>query len=120
MDFSKDLTLIRPEVWLTGLASIILILEAFLRKKKDLVALLSIIAIAITAVMTINAPSGEAFSRMYVSDGYAMFFKLLFFMSAVLTLLLSTRYLSEENIHYGEYYSLILFSVLGMLSLIHI
>lgn len=113
MDFSRDMILIKPELWLTVLAIIVLIAELFI-KKKEFIALLSIIAISLTGIITINVPSGIAFSGMYISDSYSMFFKFIFFISSILTILLSMRYLSRENIHYGEYYSFLLFSVLGM------
>lgn len=113
MDLSKDLLIIRPELWLSGLAMVVLIVE-LLVKKKEVLSLLSILTIAIAGYAILKAEYGLAFSDMYVSDGYSLFFKFLFFGSAILTILLSRRYLVIENAHYGEYYSLILFSVLGM------
>ncbi|MCX7792993.1 MAG: NADH-quinone oxidoreductase subunit N [Thermodesulfovibrionales bacterium] len=113
MDFSKDMLLIKSELWLTILALLILITELLI-KKKEAIALLSIIALALTGIITINTSSGIAFSGMFVSDSYSMFFKFIFLGSSLLTILLSMRYLSRENAHYGEYYSLLLFSVLGM------
>lgn len=113
MDFSRDMILIKPELWLTVLAIVVLVAELLI-KKKEFIAFLSIIALGITGVITISVPSGIAFSGMYISDSYSMFFKFIFFISSILTILLSMRYLSRENVHYGEYYSLLLFSVLGM------
>ncbi len=113
MEFSKDMVIITPEIWLTVFAMLILVVELIL-KKKEIIAFLSILALAVTGIFVINSSSGIAFSGMYISDGYSMFFKILFFLSALLTTLLSMRYLAQENIHYGEYYSLLLFSVLGM------
>ncbi len=113
MDFSRDMALIKPELWLTGLAIIVLLLELII-KKKEVIAFLGIIAIAVTAFIVLNVAPGLAFKEMYISDGYSMFFKFIFFISSILTILLSMRYLRNENVHYGEYYSLLLFSVLGM------
>jgi NADH-quinone oxidoreductase subunit N len=122
MDFSNDLRIIKPELWLTGFAIITLLAELIL-KKKELIALLTLIAIGVTGyIITTTVPFTNggvntpniAFSGMYISDSYSIFFKFLFLASALLTVLLSIRYLSNEKVHYGEYYSLILFSVLGM------
>ncbi len=113
MDFSRDIALIKPELWLTGLAIVVLLAELII-KKKEVIAFLGIIAIAVTAFITLNVAPGLAFKEMYTSDGYSMFFKFIFFISSILTILLSMRYLGNENVHYGEYYSLLLFSVLGM------
>lgn len=113
MDFSRDIALIKPELWLTGLAIVVLLAELII-KKKEVIAFLGIIAIAVTAFITLNVAPGLAFNEFYISDGYSMFFKFIFFISSLLTILLSMRYLGNENVHYGEYYSLLLFSVLGM------
>lgn len=113
MDLSKDIALIKPELWLTGLTIVVLLAELII-KKKEVIAFLGIIAIAVTAFITLNGAPGLAFKEMYISDGYSVFFKFIFFISSLLTILLSMRYLGNENVHYGEYYSLLLFSVLGM------
>jgi NADH-quinone oxidoreductase subunit N len=52
---------------------------------------------------------------MYISDGYSSFFKLIFFINVILCILISIKYISIERINYGEYYSLILFSTIGMM-----
>jgi NADH-quinone oxidoreductase subunit N len=52
---------------------------------------------------------------MIVVDNYAVVFKLIFLVGAGLSILLSLRYLDAENEQRGEYYSLILFSVVGMM-----
>jgi NADH-quinone oxidoreductase subunit N len=43
-----------------------------------------------------------------------MFFNLIFCLAGILTLLMSASYLNTADIHAGEYYSLILFSIVGM------
>jgi NADH-quinone oxidoreductase subunit N len=50
-----------------------------------------------------------------VIDTYAVAFKLIFLIGAALSILLSIRYLEEEGEQRGEYYGLILFSVVGMM-----
>jgi len=57
------------------------------------------------------------FGGMFVLDSFAIFFKVLFLIAAILTLLLSGRYLEQENVRSGEYYSLVLFAVVGMMLL---
>ena len=52
---------------------------------------------------------------MFVVDGFATFFKLVFLVSAALTVLLSHRYLSLEGGRPGEYYFLVLTATLGMM-----
>ncbi len=48
-------------------------------------------------------------------DGFAIYFFYLFLAGAALTILISVRYLEIEHEHHGEFYALILFSVVGMM-----
>jgi len=57
----------------------------------------------------------ETFSGMFLLDGYALFFKLLFLAVTALSILISFQYLKVEDINYGEYYGLMLFATLGMM-----
>ena len=70
------------------------------------------------AGVMIAATSGAevAIARgMFVVDGFATFFKLLFVLAAALTILMSRRYLSIEQARPGEYYFLVLNATLGMM-----
>ncbi|HXH29137.1 MAG TPA: NADH-quinone oxidoreductase subunit N [Candidatus Polarisedimenticolia bacterium] len=57
------------------------------------------------------------FHGMFILDALSIFFKIIFLVSAILTVLLSGRYLDEERAQTGEYYALILFAVVGMMFL---
>ena len=48
-------------------------------------------------------------------DRFALFFKVIFLVSAALTVLMSVRYLEVEGTRAGEYYFLILCATLGMM-----
>jgi NADH-quinone oxidoreductase subunit N len=50
-------------------------------------------------------------------DGFAVVFKLIFLLSAALTVAISLRYLDVEGEQRGEYYSLVLFATTGMMFL---
>ena len=52
---------------------------------------------------------------MIAVDGFALFFKVIFLLSAALTVLMSVRYLEVEGTRAGEYYFLILCATLGMM-----
>ena len=56
-----------------------------------------------------------AFQGMIVQDSLAHYFKLLFLCMGALTIAMSMRYLDYEKSQAGEYYALILFSVVGMM-----
>ena len=74
-------------------------------------------AVLFTLLMMVLLPSsgGNAFGGMFVADGYATFFKVLFLLAVLLTVLVSLRYLDDEDVHYGEYYALLLFATVGMM-----
>jgi NADH-quinone oxidoreductase subunit N len=59
--------------------------------------------------------SRTAFFDMIVLDSYAVVFKSMFLIGAALSILLSIKYLDVEGEQRGEYYALILFSVVGMM-----
>jgi NADH-quinone oxidoreductase subunit N len=56
-----------------------------------------------------------AFMHSMVMDHFAIYFCYLFLAGAAISILMSVRYLEIEHEHHGEFYSLILFSVVGMM-----
>lgn len=50
-------------------------------------------------------------------DGFALFFKVLFLVTAAITVLMSPRYLRVEGVRPGEYFFLVLCATLGMMVL---
>lgn len=55
------------------------------------------------------------FNGMFILDSFSIFFKVVFLLAAMLTILVSSRYLDLERANVGEYYALILFAVVGMM-----
>ena len=60
-------------------------------------------------------PFYAGFMNSWVVDPFAIFFFYLFLTTAAITILVSVRYLDIEAEQHGEYYALILFSVVGMM-----
>jgi NADH-quinone oxidoreductase subunit N len=56
-----------------------------------------------------------AFMHSMLMDHFAIYFTYLFLAGAALAILISVRYLEIEHEHHGEFYALILFSVVGMI-----
>ncbi len=108
-----DLTPIVPEIILSVAATILLLLELVAENKRPL----GYIGIALAAITIYLLPSyrGEAFGGMFVSDSYSVYFKSIFLISLILTILISLRYLKTERADFGEYYSLLLFATTGMM-----
>jgi len=61
----------------------------------------------------------QIFGKMYILDDFATIFDLMFTAGAMLTLLINTDYFKSRNYYNGEYFALILFSVFGMMTLVH-
>jgi len=108
-----DLTPMMPELVMTALALAVLLLDLVI-KKKEVLALISMAGVAF-ASLTLFAPPGITFGTMYIADGYSTFFKIIFFINVILTVLISIKYIAIERVNNGEYYSLILFSTIGMM-----
>jgi NADH-quinone oxidoreductase subunit N len=113
-----------PEAILTLFACAALVLDVMLpRNRKRVVAWVSLAGIGFAFVSLLilysdivsKGASRTAFYDMIVLDSYAVVFKLIFLIGAALSILLSIKYLDVEGEQRGEYYSLILFSVIGMM-----
>ncbi len=115
-----NLRLIQPELVILFFAIFILVVDPSLeRGKKIITAHLSWIAVALAFVANLSLWDFQAttFSGMFLVDNYASFFKMIFLVGSFLIILVSISYLKREDLVHGEYFSLILFSTLGMMLL---
>ncbi|MEK6582296.1 MAG: NADH-quinone oxidoreductase subunit N [Nitrospirota bacterium] len=108
-----DLGPVLPEIVMTVLALAILLADLVI-KRKETIAFLSIAGVALVTYVLVGS-MGTTFNGMFLSDGYSMFFKLIFMLNVILTVLISVKYIVIEKVNFGEYYALILFSTLGMM-----
>lgn len=114
-----------PLLILVGVALAILLISAF--SKKSLHAAMTLfcgLAIVSAFIFTwkswINGSSISPLgTSMLVFDRMAYGFDLLFLVTSLLTLLLSTNYLPQEKIHSGEYHALLLFALTGAMLIAH-
>ena len=104
-----------PEMLLSCFGILIMMLEAVARGKRTYLGVLSFIGLAAAFIANIYAYSdrGPAFQNMIVIDGYGTFFRGLVLVVGMLCVLTSFSYLEREHAQTGEYYSLILFSLVG-------
>ena len=116
---SFDYTLILPELVLTGLAVVLILVDLFLEygKKQPLTWItFSGILVAMGSVwFESQAPAGQTLAGMVSSDGFSIFFKVLFLGVAALVTLASGPYLQQKRIPIGEFYVLLLGATLGMM-----
>jgi NADH-quinone oxidoreductase subunit N len=71
-------------------------------------------AIFASAALFVSNDSATVLSGMFVSDGYGSFFKLFFFLTCILTICMSLKYLEVEGVAFGEYYAVLLLATAGM------
>src|SRR3972149_27400 len=115
------LYLIAPEIIITAFGFLVLLLDVFSPKgggKKNLgyFSLIGVI-LAFVFVLSQSLAGGvkSGYEGMFISDGFALFFKIIFLIIAFLTLLISMGYTQREGIESGEYYALVLFATVGMM-----
>lgn len=114
-----DLHAIAPELILTVTLLAVLAIDLFLPNERKAwngwVSLVGLLGAGV-AVLTLLGDQRETFAGMFVIDNYAVLFKLLFVGTGAVVILMSMTYLNEQvqNIQ-GEFYFLLLTSVLGML-----
>jgi NADH-quinone oxidoreductase subunit N len=114
----RDVIALLPEMLLTVAACVLLLVDIVTgrRYRHRLgwgclgAAVLALLSMFVTPLKT-----GSIFSGMFLADGYAVFFKVLFLLAVILTVLISMRYLDDEQAYSGEYYALLLFATLGMM-----
>src|SRR5258706_10725290 len=108
---------ILPEMILTIAGVIVMFMEAVFTNddQRKIFGPFSIVALlaALVASLSASGEPGAAFSNMLVIDGFASFFRALVIAIGVIAILSSTEYLHREKSAGGEYYALILFSIVG-------
>jgi NADH-quinone oxidoreductase subunit N len=111
-----------PEMTLLGLICVVLIADLFVdNEHRVLTFWMSMIALAITAwVVLATAPDGRAivFDGSYVSDPLSQILKISAVGFVAIAFLYARDYLLANDLHKGEYYTLGLFGLLGMMIMI--
>lgn len=109
-----------PELVLTlaicGVIGIDLFLPDWLRWAVMPLAFLGVLA-TLGAVLILPDLPVETLGGMFVVDKFAVLFKVVFCLAGLVVFVISSDYLKEDDIHKGEYYSMILCSLLGMLTI---
>ncbi|HEU5113916.1 MAG TPA: NADH-quinone oxidoreductase subunit N [Acidimicrobiia bacterium] len=120
MQFEIDYLALAPELVVVATMLGVFALDLILpRPKKFWVATLAVAGIAVAAVplvmLAADGTTRSMFDGSYVVDEFAVILKGLFIVSAYIVLLMSHHYIESERFYQGEYYFLLLASVLGSL-----
>jgi NADH-quinone oxidoreductase subunit N len=115
----EDLYLLTPELSLTLLALVVMAVDLFVKRRFAIVATALVgllVPIGFTIALAVASPaSPRAFYNMLLVDNYALFFKMIFLLIAVVMILASYDYVGKYVKAVGEFYALLLFSVVGMM-----
>jgi NADH-quinone oxidoreductase subunit N len=114
-----DFTTVWPLTFLTLWASSLLLIDlAIPRGRKGITALLSVLGLALTlsfTLMQIGEDVTSGFNGMVILDGFSIFVNALLLISGLLGIALAYGYVKRMGLERGEYYTLLLFSVTGMM-----
>ena len=118
IDYTANLYLLTPEFVLTALAFLVFTVDLFLpERSKEWLAGLSVVSlVAVMVVALVMRPAGsvELYGGLIVVDDFGLFFKIFFLGIGVGIIALSWEYARDRLQHRGEFYGLLLFSILGM------
>src|SRR2546428_2803133 len=124
-----DLYLLAPELSLALLAMAVMLVDLFVKRRivtvtVALIGLIIPLGFAISQVFLVGPlvanhtlPSNQAFFGMFIADQYALFFDIIFLIIAAVMILSSYSYVGKYVKANGEFYTLMLFSVVGMMLL---
>ncbi|MEW6029900.1 MAG: NADH-quinone oxidoreductase subunit N [Chloroflexota bacterium] len=113
-DFQTILPLTVLSVW----ACVLLLVDLFIPKtRKSITALLSALGLALTLGLTLaqTGLSLTGFNGMVVLDGFSIFINTILLISGLLGVAVAYGYVRRMGLERGEYYTLLLFSVAGMM-----
>ena len=113
-----DFHAILPELILSGVILLVLVVDVFLRPSRKWLAMpLSLVGVlaALVATLTLIGEERTTFGGSFEIDSFAVLFKVFFLAVAVVVLLISLRYFQDGRFYQGEYYFLLLTSFLGCL-----
>src|SRR6266545_4570775 len=113
-----DFSTILPFTLLVTWACALLLIDLFIPKdRKSITALLAALGLALTLGFTLIQIGQEmtGFNSMVMLDGFSVFVNALLLISGLLGIGLSFGYIKRMNLERGEYYTLMLFSISGMM-----
>ena len=113
-----DYIRILPELVLSAFGIVVMLLDPLVDEEKSQETL-GLIAlggtfVALGSTWFMSQSPGMAFSNMVRADRFSVFFHVLVIAIAAVVILTSFEYMAVQRIRAGEYYALILFSLVGM------
>jgi NADH-quinone oxidoreductase subunit N len=119
--FLADLSAIQPLVFLMAWACALLLVDLFIPAGRKvwtaLLAAVGLLAALGMVFVQMNQGVQSAFNDMVSVDRFALFLQVVFLLSGLGGIALAYDYLQRMGIERGEFYTLLLFSIGGMMSM---
>jgi len=117
-----DLITALPEIVIVCMAMFILLADLFLKPANRIaIYLLAQVTLFVAAFFTFsthNSGVGYAFTGAFVDDTMADVIKLMIYLGTSLIFVYTRQYIQVRNMFRGEFYALVLFSVVGMMIMV--
>jgi NADH-quinone oxidoreductase subunit N len=116
-----NLSLISLEVCVLALGLVLLLADLWLPpERKKLLGYAAAVGLGVLLIINLSGCGnctmmGEAFNGMFIQDPLSIFFKRFFLLAAIIVLLMIAEFSDQIAAGISEYYSLVLFALLGML-----
>ncbi len=113
----SDLSYFLPEIVLTLGSLLMLVADVLAPRRRALLCGVALVVLSATlaSVIAYRHADVEIAAGLIAVDQFATFFKIVFVLAAMLTVLMSHRYLAIETTSPGEYHFLVLCATLGMM-----
>lgn len=112
-----DLWSIVPELWLTGLAIFVLLVDLF-TTRKTVVGVVAVIGLLLSIIPTgvlLGQDPRTVLAGTYAVDGFAVFFKILTVIATALVILAAMDWLPGRTQYEGEFYALLVFTAVALI-----
>jgi NADH-quinone oxidoreductase subunit N len=107
-----------PEIIVLITAILVFVMELF-TKNKNLLSVVSVIGLAIGGLSILTISEGAiTLYGLYIVDSFSLAFKFFLIVFTILAVINLQPYVEAKKTHYGEYYYLIIFSLLGMMIMV--
>lgn len=115
---ATDLYPLLPFIIVVGWACVLLLIDLFIpRDRKGITAVLAAVGLiaALVVVLIDFGQTRQVFYGMIVQDGFSSFLQVIFLAVGVIGIAQAYDYIRRRRIDRGEYYTLLLFSIGGMI-----
>ena len=113
-----DLWSIAPELWLTVLGVVVLLVDLVTpRHRKSVVGTVAVVGLLLTIIPAASMLSWEPRTVLfgtYAVDGFAVFFKIIATVATALVILSAMDAVGPQTRFEGEFYALLVFTALGL------